>query len=612
MDSGFLLRDICLILLLALLAAPAGAASEWRVNGVDRVVAISDVHGAYTAMVETLQQADVIDEELSWSGDTTHLVIVGDILDRGPRSRDVMDLLMRIEKEALDSGGKVHVVIGNHESMNLIGDLRYVSKSEYLAFANDETAEEREKSLTSYAARQGGTADNEVLKKRFDEQFPPGYFGLRRAFAPQGRYGKWLLSKPVIVVINGTAFVHGGLSPVVDEIGLDGINGDLKERLVEYVRAQHVLIDAGVLLPTDSFYDTLPLLDAFLPDLDEAEEVLEAIGTIRRLSDSELLARDGPLWYRGNVSCSPLIEEYRLETSLRALGAERLVVGHTPTPTRSVMQRFNGRLIEIDTGMLADYYRGSGNALVLAGDSVAVFNQHGGDALQPVDHPRLLGMRAGMMSVDDLTSLLTSGEVVSEESNDKGSTIVKVSDGKRQVEGIFTRRPHRGFYPEVAAYRLDRLLGLDMVPVTVRRRVNGKDGSLQFLASRNINESQRSSSGRGVGAPCELPDQWSAMYVFDVLIYNEGRSQNRMLYDLSNWQLMLMRHDTAFSASKGRPRHLRDVVLDVNDGWRAALEKLTDDVLRSELDEVLDYRHIKALATRRDQLLAEATAANGG
>jgi hypothetical protein len=517
-----------------------------------------------------------------------------------------MDLLMRLEPEALAAGGTVHVLIGNHESMNLIGDMRYVSKDEYLAFADDETAEERERWLASYAVRQGGSADNEVLRNRFDEQFPPGFFALRRAFAPDGHYGKWLLSKPVIVVINGTAFVHGGLSPAVVDFGLDGINGDLKSQLGEYVRAQHVLIDAGLLLPTDSFYDTLPIADAFLPKINEKEQVLEAIGTIKRLSSSELLARDGPLWYRGNVSCSPIIEEHRVSDALNAIGAERVVVGHTPTPTRSVLQRFRGRLIEIDTGMLADYYRGSGNALVLAGDSVTVLNQAGGEPLAPADHPRLLGTRPGMMSVEALTKLLTEGEVIAELNDDRGNTIVEVSDGKEKVAGIFTQRPHRGFYPEVAAYRLDRLLDLDMVPVTVRRKIKGKDGSLQFLTSKHIDESQRSASGRGGGASCELPDQWTAMYIFDVLIYNEGRSQNRMLYDLSSWRLMLMRHERAFVAKKGRPRHLRDIRLDIDEGWRAALERLTDDVLRSNLDEVLDHRHIRSLAARRDQLLADA------
>ena len=155
-------------------------------------------------------------------------------------------------------------------------------------------------------------------------------------------------------------------------------------------------------------------------------------------------------------------------------------------------------------------------------------------------------------------------------------------------------------------YRLDRLIELDMVPVSVVRKIKGSDGTLQFLADRVSDEMQRSASGRGAGAACSLLDQWGAMYVFDVLIFNEGRSQERMLYDTSNWSLMLSEHALAFSTRKGRPKHLRGLSLDVSEGWKQALLELTDDVLAENLSDVLDKRRQKALAQRRDELLAEA------
>ena len=94
-------------------------------------------------MVEALTAAEIVDGELAWSGADAHLVIVGDILDRGPDSRAAMDLLMKLETEAEAAGGRVHVLIGNHEAMNLVGDLRYVAAAEYAAFAEEEQAEER-------------------------------------------------------------------------------------------------------------------------------------------------------------------------------------------------------------------------------------------------------------------------------------------------------------------------------------------------------------------------------------------------------------------------------------------------------------------------------------
>lgn len=603
-----LLHALRVSVLLVLFTAGAAQASDWRVDGAARVVAIADIHGAYDAMVETLQRASVIDAETAWSGGETHLVIVGDILDRGPKSRNAMDLLMRLEDEASEAGGRVQVVIGNHESMNMIGDLRYVSKAEYAAFADDETEEERERWFAAYARRFGDEPSTDALHEKFEQQFPAGFFALRRAFRPDSKYGKWLLAKPVIAVVNGTAFVHGGLSPMVEQLGLDGVNRGLKNELVEYVNVLQVLTDAEVLLPTDSYYDTQAILNAYLPALDETQAVLDAVEVAKRLGDSDLFDQDGPLWYRGSVSCGGLIEEHRLDAALAALGADRVVVGHTPTPSRQILQRFDGRIIEIDTGMLNFYYKGSGNALVLEGDAVSVVNQSGEGPTSPIVHPRSVGARPGAMSPDDLRQLLEDGEILSQETEPSGRTIVKVGDGRVTVRAIFNEPKGRGFYPNVAAYRLDRLLQLDMVPVAAIRKVGSKDGSLQFLTNKHSDEGQRSASGRGGGASCSLADQWGAMYVFDVLIYNEGRTMQRMLYDTANWQLMLTEHDRSFASRKGRPKHLQAVPLDISEGWKLALDDLTDEALEVNFNDVLDKRRLKALAARRDMLRAEPKA----
>ena len=592
------------LLLILVILSPVVLADDWRVNETGRVVAISDVHGAYEAMVETLANVGILDDKLAWGGGSTRLVIVGDLMDRGPRSRDVMDLLMRLEGEAIAAGGYVHVLYGNHESMNMIGDMRYVSKEEYAAFAADETQEQRDRWLEPWSRRDGGK--NSELRARFDDAFPAGFFALREAFGPDGKYGRWLLDKAVIAVINGTAFVHGGLSPLVAEIGLDRVNTELKSDLTRYVKAVDTLMDAEVLLPTDSYYDHDSIVKRQPPFLAQSEEVREALKTVKELGESAIFTPDGPLWYRGNVACSGLIEEQRLVATLHAIGAERVVVGHTPTPNRRVLERFDERLIEVDTGMLNFYYKGSGNALVIEGGELRVFNQSGGDSYAPIAHKRRVGARPGNLSADELQLLLETGEIVSQRIDEEtGRSLVQVSDGTHTVSAIFSKRQGKGFYPDVAAYRLDRLLDLDMVPVTTLRSVNDTEGSLQFLPEKFSDEAQRSKSGRGTSARCELPWQWGAMYVFDVLIYNEGRSPERMLYDPSRWSLILIEHERAFKNAKGRPSHLKKAPVNVTDGWRAALAELNDAELAAQFSDVLDKRRLKALATRRDQLLTE-------
>ena len=585
----------------------SAVASQWQYSGAERIVAVSDIHGAYDAMVATLQNAEVLDKELGWSGGATHLVIVGDILDRGPDSREAMDLLMQLEQQAEAAGGMVHVLIGNHEAMNLVGDLRYVSREEFADFAAEETDEERERWLAEFARRknEGGDISDEV-RREFDERFPVGFFAHRREFEADGKYGAWLLSQPVVVVINGTAFVHGGLSPMIADIGLDGVNGTLAGEMERYIENLEPLVDAGVLTPMDSFYAHPRILQSYMPSVDAEADLLDVIAETQKLAESDMHAPDGPLWYRGNVACCRIVEEERLQAALDTIGATRVVIGHTPTQGRRILERFDGDIIEVDTGMLSERYGGIGNALIIEGDRLAVVSENSREVTSPQPHPRQVGSRpGGFLSAEATEALLASGEISNEREDAAGRTIVTVNDGARSIDAVFVKRENKETYPDVAAYRLDRLLELDMVPVTVKRKLGRRDGSLQFLPPKLMNEQERSEAGRGSSANCPLPEQWSAMYVFDVLIFNEGRTPERITYRTDDWQLILVGHDRAFDKSKDRPRHLVGVDLDVGDGWRTALSALTDDVIEREFAGLLDKRRREALTARRDALLAD-------
>lgn len=599
--------------LLALLAISSCASAQSRIEGVGRIVALSDVHGAYEPMQRTLRNASVIDDGMQWIAGDTHLVIVGDLLDRGAESRRAMDLLMALEPQAEAAGGRVHVVIGNHEAMNLIGDMRYVSSGEFAAFAAEETVAERDRWFSLYAAR-SLPADAGVLREKFDEAFPVGFFAHRRAFAADGRYGGWLLEKPLVVVINDTAFVHGGLSPMIGELGLARVNGELRQDLVDYVEQLAVAIDAGVLLPTDSYYDHPELLAAYAPAPDESPRTLAAIDALLALAESPLHALDGPLWYRGNVACSRLIEQDRLQATLAAIGAGRVVVGHTPTPGRQVLERMGGRLVEIDTGMLGEYYRGRGHALIIVGDILRVVSEDSAEPVAVAAHPRQVGARpGGFMTAAEIETLLADGEISDIRVDELKRRIVTVTDGQRSVEALFAERERRGFYPDVAAYRLDRLLELDLVPVTVERKVDGDNGSLSFLPVNWVDEPRRAAAGQGGSASCPLSEQWQAMYAFDVLIHNEARSLPRMLYSPDQWQLILVGHQNAFSRSTGRPRYLESVDIDLGPAWMQALISLSAEALEEQLGDVLDKRRREALLERRDEMVyaAERTGTDG-
>ncbi len=111
----------------------------------ESLVAIGDVHGDFDDFVAILQRIGLIDKQNHWAGGKTTFVQTGDLLDRGPKPREVMDLMMALEKEAGQAGGRVVGLLGNHEMMNIMGDLRYVTPENYASFA-DSNSEQRQKS----------------------------------------------------------------------------------------------------------------------------------------------------------------------------------------------------------------------------------------------------------------------------------------------------------------------------------------------------------------------------------------------------------------------------------------------------------------------------------
>ena len=118
--------------------------SGCRFTGIDRIVAIGDIHGAYDRFVEILTASGLVDKQQRWIGGRTHLVQLGDVVDRGPDSAKALDLLKRLEKDAARAGGAVHPLLGNHEVMRVLGDLRFVSPGEYAAFVSSKSEEVRD------------------------------------------------------------------------------------------------------------------------------------------------------------------------------------------------------------------------------------------------------------------------------------------------------------------------------------------------------------------------------------------------------------------------------------------------------------------------------------
>jgi len=182
-------------------AQPAPANKEdFRVPGAKRLVAIGDLHGDLAATKRALVLAGAIDEQGAWVGKDLVIVQTGDQLDRGNDEAEILSLLKRLQEEARSAGGAVHVLNGNHEAMNVLGDFRYVTPQAFAAF---DGASPPSPHAAHAAAEMQGRAG---------------------AFLPGGAVALELAERPLILVVGDTAFAHAGILPAHVRFGIDRLN----------------------------------------------------------------------------------------------------------------------------------------------------------------------------------------------------------------------------------------------------------------------------------------------------------------------------------------------------------------------------------------------------
>jgi hypothetical protein len=343
-------------LLVCLCSASAQAKDEF--SGVERIVAVGDVHGDFAQFTTLLRQAGLIDEDNHWIGGQSHLVQSGDLLDRWPDSRKVVDLLRELEKQAPKAGGYVHALAGNHEAMNVYGDLRYVHPGEFAAFRTKrseqllETLYENHVRDLKKSPPPGGPPDiSGAYRRQWFELHPPGWVEHRQAFSLSGAYGKWVASRPIVVKIDDTLFLHGGISPKYVDWSIADINKRLALELNDFS-----LLREGILI------------------------------------DSE-----GPLWYRGLAQNPEAQEAPHVDAVLASFGVRRIVIGHTPT-NGAVVPRLSGRVIQIDVGLSAAH---GGHMACLIIEGGKIYALHRGAKLElPATQDALPGYLARTAALD--------------------------------------------------------------------------------------------------------------------------------------------------------------------------------------------------------------------
>ena len=341
----FTLRRLTPVLGVALCLASSittadGIQHTW--TNIDRIVAIGDIHGDYENYRRVMREAGLTDKRGRWAAGKTHFVQVGDIPDRGPDTRKITAHLQKLEKQALKNGGRVHILVGNHEFMNATGDLRYVHPGEYEAFKSrnskaylDNYYQQVVAAITAKNEQllaEGSNATtiiDEAFKTQWYRDHPPGYIEHRLSWQKGGEMNRWVSQHNSVIRINNILFMHAGLGAPYTSWTLSDINTTIRSEL----RGE---------------------------GSDEPS-----------LGDNQA----GPLWYRGLAKNDEVDEEAHLASLLEAFGVDMIVVGHTPN-LGVITPRFGGRVVIIDTG-ISDYYGGNRGSLLIEGDShVAIHGRH--------------------------------------------------------------------------------------------------------------------------------------------------------------------------------------------------------------------------------------------
>ncbi|MEI9938646.1 MAG: metallophosphoesterase [Pseudomonadota bacterium] len=306
-------------------------------SAIGRVIPIGDLNGAYDVLLDILRGTGLVNRNLDWSGERDELVQLGDLFNRGGGAAQALRLLLKLQRQARQVGGKVTILLGNHEVMTALRHEGYCTEDEYLSFAS--AAERRawparvRRAMLRFARQRpnGIVLPIEPRLEAWKVEHVPGRTELRRALGPRGTLGRALRALPVVYLTSDTLFVHGGLLPAWARWGLEGLNQQAR--------------DCWASTRTNLW--SLPKKSLFR-------------------------SGSGPLWDRSLVHGGRRANRELRET-LELLGAQRMVVGHSQTASLPrgrqgrILVTADGRLIDVDVG-LSSRDRTASAALIIEGE----------------------------------------------------------------------------------------------------------------------------------------------------------------------------------------------------------------------------------------------------
>ncbi|CAO2824854.1 unnamed protein product [Amaranthus hypochondriacus] len=328
-----------------------------------RIVAVGDLHGDISKARWALNMAGVLsaDGRDLWTGGETVLVQLGDILDRGEDEIAILSLLRSLDMQARLEGGAVFQVNGNHETMNVEGDFRYVDSggfdecTAFLEYLNERNHDWEDAFVNWVTISEKYKEDH--LKSR--NYFGPwnlverqrGVLARSVLLQPGGPLARELARHPIVLKVNDWVFCHGGLLPHHVGYGIERMNNDVSR----WMRGLH----------------------------DEDTSSLSFIAT---------KGYDSVVWNRLYSRDSSDYADYQikqihdiLQETLQAVDAKAMVVGHTPQ-TAGVNCEYNCSIWRVDVGMSSGVLDSRPEVLEIIGNKARAIRSHGESELQVLSY----------------------------------------------------------------------------------------------------------------------------------------------------------------------------------------------------------------------------------
>jgi len=592
-ERPFLPLLTCLFLLA--LSLPADEI-PYAWTGIERVVAVADLHGDYEQFVYILAhpQVGLIDNDLRWTGGKAHLVQLGDVADRGTQARRIYELIMRLENEAAAAGGLVHMLLGNHEEMNITGIALdypgYVLPEQFVSFLPDDFRKAREAEYINtlppdkrkHAEIEGldVTTDQAVYdfwKKIIDGKDSEA----RRAYVLgfNDAVGDWLLKKNTVVRINGVVYVHGGISEAISKWPLREINTVVRTELAYFQGAMR---------------NPQRTTRAFRPKL--------------------VYNPEGPLWFRG-LAESGKAAQAEVDRILANLEAKAMVIGHnyfsykggrSPVVEKKDVARFEDKVWIMDTGISGSYsgsYGGVPSALIyengefrLWGETEEVAARSG---IKPPP-PKPLTRR-------EMETFLRTAAVTGRGPGPGGRTdawMLTLESRDVVLPALFKyvdrRRPEPladSYRYELAAYSLSKYLDVGFVPPIVERTVEGIPGAVQVFVPNAMSEAERKETKAALPDPDAFEKAMADLLVFQSLAYDDCHNEKDTLISRDDGRVYRVDFSEAFAPEKSIPA--RCPILRCSRLLFRKLRAWDDKTVAEYVGQFLDPQEAAALNARR-------------